>query len=360
MEEDTRVKQSSKKKKKVLFTRILVYTLAGILLLTVGFATYAFIRIQGMKTNEIPIVAKPTAAYTAPPEPTLVPIEGTPEDIGDDIDDDVDPGDIDDDPIYEEKPINKGITNILIIGEDIREGENGRGRSDTMMVLSYNRKTNTARMVSLLRDTYVYIPGRTSWNRINTAYRFGGIGLTINTINANFGLDIQYYISTNFENLKKIVDTLGGLSLHLTEKEAGYIIDRSSSADFERKEGTYVLNGTQVLLHSRNRRMGDGDWGRVRRQRDVMEAFLARAKKEKSVATLTALADTLLQYVKTNMDATQLVQMGIDVVFSEGFSYKTASLPFKGTWQYASVNGASVIKIDREANKKQLHDFLFS
>ena len=91
------------------------------------------------------------------------------------------------------------------------------------MILSYNRKLRTAKLVSLLRDTWIYIPDRDTWNRINTAYFFGGVGLAINTVNSNFGMDIQYYVKVDFESLKEIVDTVGGIDVYLTEREVEYI-----------------------------------------------------------------------------------------------------------------------------------------
>lgn len=113
---------------------------------------------------------------------------------------------MDDDSIFNESRIDKDVVNIMLFGSDVREGER-HGRSDTMMILSYNRKLRTAKLVSLLRDTWIYIPNRDTWNRINTAYFFGGVGLAINTVNSNFGMDIQYYVKVDFDSLKEIVDT---------------------------------------------------------------------------------------------------------------------------------------------------------
>ncbi|HWR18426.1 MAG TPA: LCP family protein [Clostridia bacterium] len=348
-----------KKKRPILKTFLII--ISAVCLAALCACGYLYWNMQSMQTEAIKVVEKTPEAQTQTPvpAPSLSPVVGVPEDIDEDHDDAVETQQIAEDPIYDLDTIDENIINILLLGEDTRPGEAGQGRSDTMMLLSYNREKNEASLVSFLRDTYVHIPERNTWNRINAAYRFGGVGLTINTINKNFGLDIQYYIKTDFENLENIVEMLGGLELSITKKEAAYINATMQTNTLPEDEGTYLLNGQQVLVHCRNRKTGDGDWGRTNRQRKVMLAFFNRAKQERDVATLVALANNLMGYVDTNLDAGALIQLGIDSVFSEGFVFKSGAVPFEGTWKYASINGASVIEIDRDKNEKRLHQFLY-
>lgn len=348
------------KKKRPVLTAILIIIAVTVVCALGGFC-YIHAKLGQMQSDAVPITSKPTenVETTPVPTPSLMPIEGTPDDIDVDHDDEIDPAEAQEDPIYSTDSIDENVINILIVGEDTRPEESGQGRSDTIMLLSYNREANEAKLVSFLRDIYIYIPGHEKWNRINTAYRFGGIGLTINTINENFGLDIKYYIITDFENMQKIVDTLGGLELHVTQKEAAYINSHAQNSTLTEEEGTYLLNGDQVLVHCRNRRMGDGDWGRTSRQRQVMLAIYNRAKQERSVETLTTLANNMLEYVSTNIDASTLIQLGIEAVFSDNFTLQGRAVPFEDTWEYASVNGASVIRIDLDANKQLLQEYLF-
>ena len=270
-------------------------------------------------------------------------------------------GDIrmDDDSIFNESRIDKDVVNIMLFGSDVREGER-HGRSDTMMILSYNRKLRTAKLVSLLRDTWIYIPDRDTWNRINTAYFFGGVGLAINTVNSNFGMDIQYYVKVDFESLKEIVDTVGGIDVYLTEREVEYINNSAENDVLPVKEGWQHLNGRQTLAHSRNRSIGgDGDWSRTRRQRDVMYAFFKKAKTEKSIASLTALVNNLTKYVETNMSPMQMIDLAIDVVFGGDLTLENRALPFEGTWDYAWEGKMAVIHIDIADNKRLLHEYLY-
>lgn len=229
-----------------------------------------------MNKNAVSTVKKPeiSPGETATP-PALIKADADKVDTTKDFDPAL-IGDIrmDDDSIFNESRIDKDVVNIMLFGSDVREGER-HGRSDTMMILSYNRKLRTAKLVSLLRDTWIYIPDRDTWNRINTAYFFGGVGLAINTVNSNFGMDIQYYVKVDFESLKEIVDTVGGIDVYLTEREIEYINNSAENDVLPVKEGWQHLNGRQTLAHSRNRSIGgDGDWSRTRRQRDVMYAFL--------------------------------------------------------------------------------------
>lgn len=344
------------KKKKPLALRIILWVLLGILVVALAIGGYYLIRLNGMTDNSVQVTEPPADIKTPEPEPSLEPVE-SPDDLDVDYDDPLDGG-VYEESIYKVDTIDENVVNILVLGEDTREGESG-GRSDTMMVLSYNKKTGAAKLVSVLRDTYVPIAGHGTWNRVNTAYRFGGVGMAINTINQNFGLDIQYYISTDFQNMQEIVDMLGGLELTLTKKEAAYINNVTGTSDIPEADGTYTLNGAQVLAHSRNRKMGDGDWGRTRRQRDVMLAFFNRAKQERDVASLLSLLNGITEHVKTNMSLGTMLDLGQAAVFSNNFTLQGGHIPFDKTWNYARVNGASVIKADLDENKELILEFLY-
>jgi LCP family protein required for cell wall assembly len=353
------MKEKPKRKRPVL--RVVLIVLGVVCVASLGILGYMEVKLSSMQKDVVPVTSKPTIEASATPAlaPSLIPIEGTPEDIDEDHDDSIETDQIDKDPIYNTDAIDEGVINILIMGEDTRPNEATAGRSDSMMLLSYNTGTNEAKLVSFLRDTYIYIPERGAWNRINVAYRMGGIGLTINTINENFGLDIQDYIITDFSNMVKIVDVLGGLELPLTQKEAEYINTYTQGEALPEEEGTYLLTGEQVLAHCRNRKTGDGDWGRTARQRQVLLALFNRVKQERDVSALASLANKLLQYVRTNIDAATLIQLGADAVFSDNFTLKGGAMPFGHTWHYASIDGRSVIKIDLEKNKELLHELLF-
>ena len=263
-----------------------------------------------------------------------------------------------DDPIFARDSIDKDVVNILLLGNDARD-DRDHGRADTIMVLSFNKVTRKIKLVSFLRDTWIYIPGRDKWNRINTAFRYGGVGLAINTININFDLDIQYYMRVDFNSLKSIVNELGGIDMELTEREVEYINNGCGGEDLPVFAGWHHLNGEQALCHARNRKIGNGDWSRTERQRKVMNAMFEKAKQTKDVPSLVSLVDRLIGYVETNMSAGQVVSLGIDVVFGGSVDLMNRSLPFEGTWEYAWEGKMAVIHIDIPANRAKLHAYLY-
>lgn len=356
---------TEKKKKRLSPVRlIIVLILILIVLAILGFGGFTIVKMYRMRMGATATVPKPTVSpYAgATPEPGIEVVPTVdPDDIKVDHDDVLDPALINKDPIYVENAIDPDVVNILVMGED-SSGDSSTGRSDVMMIVSYNQQTNSVRAVSILRDTWVYIPGRDTWNRVNTAYRYGGIGLAINTINANFGLDIQYYMLTDFENLVGIVEELGGLDLTLTASEIEYYNNMygNDATIVPGDGGVCHLNGKQVLMHCRNRTLGNGDWSRTERQRAVMNAFYRRALAEKDAASLTSLVYRLMDYVETNMSPWQMISIATSVVFgARNGGMDKASIPCSGSWSYAYEGRMAVIHIDLEQNKEWLHRFLY-
>lgn len=351
------------KQKKRLSTpkKIIVGILLLLILLIVGFGVFTLIKLYGMSINATKFVAKPTRSPYATPDPGVVIATADPEDLTQDVDSSYDPELIYAEPIYVENAIDPDVVNILVMGEDSRSSGQ-TGRSDVMLIVSYNQRLNTIKAVSVLRDTWVYISERDMWNRINAAYVFGGVGLAINTINSNFGLDIQYYMITDFENMVKIVDTLGGLDLVLTPAEIEYYHKlRPNDPMIEPDDsGVCHLNGEQVLAHCRNRTVGNGDWSRTERQRAVMTALFARARQEKNVASLTSLIYSLTDYVETNMTPWQMISIGTGVVFGKNsVGPQKGTIPCQGSWSYAYEGSMAVIHVDFEMNKEWLRSFLY-
>jgi LCP family protein required for cell wall assembly len=351
-------------KKKRLSTGkiIIVAILLLLILLIVGFGAFTLFKLYRMRMGAIATVPKPTVAPYAvvTPEPGVIIATGDPDDLTQDIDDPIDPGLIAKDPIYVENAIDPDVVNILVMGED-KSADKSTGRSDVMILVSYNQRTNNVKAVSILRDTWIYIPGRDTWNRVNAAYRFGGIGLAINTINANFELDIQYYMLTDFEKLIGIVDELGGLDMTLNASEIEYYNSSPDNPSTIRPDenGRCHLNGAQVLMHCRNRTIGNGDWSRTERQRQVLTAFYERALREQDAAALTSLIYRLMDYVETNMSPWQMISIATSVVFNARGGMERASIPCSGSWSYAYERGMAVIHIDIEQNKQWLHNFIY-
>lgn len=257
----------------------------------------------------------------------------------------------DDSIIKEEKKPN--VFHVLLVGADARDPNSESGRSDTMMLVSYNADENKATVASFLRDSLVEIPGH-GQSKLGHSYAYGGVGLTVNTINSVYGLNIQNYIIINMENLKNIVDELGGIEITLTAAEVAYY--RNSKHYF--KEGVNHMNGEQALMHSRNRSL-DNDFGRTRRQRDVMHAIYQKMKQTKDSTTLLKVIKYCLTQVKTNMNIKTIYDMAMKVVGAENINIQQTSVPAEGTYTNGTHQGMTVLKVDVEANKKYLQELLY-
>ena len=235
-------------------------------------------------------------------------------------------------PIYKKEAIDKDVINILLIGCDINDSK-GWGRSDSVILVSYNVKTDEVNMMSLLRDSWVPIEGH-GWDKLNAAYSYGGPGLTINTVNELYSLDIQRYVEVDFDGLEQIVDAIGGLDLELTEKEVEYINNSPdlTSSNVITHSGLVHLDGNQVLEHARNRTTGGSDFHRTNRQRQVLMAIYEKAKTIRNPVTLLSLATTCKDYIVTNIPFNTMFSLGMSALDADDLTINSMYIPADGTY----------------------------
>lgn len=257
--------------------------------------------------------------------------------------------------IHRTEQKNDDIVNILILGQDGEHILESSNRTDVMILASFNQRDGSLKLVSFQRDAYVPLADKDYWNRLNTCYHFGGAGLSINTFNSLFDLDIQYYVTLAFDEFEMLIDSIGGIDLELTKKEA----DRINSVCGGVKEGMSHLNGEQALMYARNRSTGTGDWGRTERQRKVLMAILNKVRSEFSAEMALDLISFAGDYIRTNIPAAKLVTLGTTVLQAETLTVSTAKVPFDDTWHYARKKGASVIVFDIEKNAELLNEYLY-
>ena len=249
-----------------------------------------------------------------------------------------------------------GIVNILLIGQDRREGEE-TARSDSMILCTYHRKTGNVTMTSFLRDLYVPIPGHHS-NRINAAYSKGGAALLDDTLRENFSLHIDGNIEVDFSQFAQIIDLLGGVELELREDEAAEINKETGS---ELAAGTQVLNGEQALTYARIRKLdADGDFSRTSRQRKVMNALVSRYRNMQW-KELLPLMDQLLPLISTDMNYGKLVLLAMEILPKlSGAQITNQRIPADGTFTDERIDGMAVLSADLEANRQLLRDTLLN
>jgi len=256
--------------------------------------------------------------------------------------------------IAEKEQKEDEVINVLLVGTDTRDPNSDMGRSDTMMMLSYNKTQQKSTIVSFLRDSLVEIDGYGK-TRLGHAYAYGGIGLTINTINKTYDLDIQKYATINFDNLVGVIDQIGGVEVYISEEEAEYY-RLCGMPDIQ--AGDVTLTGSQALAHARNRTLGS-DFERTRRQRNVMYGVYRKIIAEKDPQAILSLITYCMEYVKTNMSVTEIYELAMEILTVEDLRMQQAALPQEGMYKGISYQGMSVLEIDVKANKEYLHGLLY-
>ena len=224
--------------------------------------------------------------------------------------------------IAQEDPKDEDVFNVLLVGTDSRDPNSDMGRSDSMMLVSFNKSKNKSTVVSFLRDSLVDIDGYGK-SRLGHTYAYGGIGLTINTINKTYDLDIQNYITIDFENLVSIIDEIGGVKVFITEEEAEYY-RQNGMPDIQ--SGDMILTGSQALAHARNRTLGS-DFERTRRQRSVMYGIYRQIMAEKDASAILPLINYCMNHVKTNMSVTEIYDLAKQVLEIDNLRMQQASMP---------------------------------
>lgn len=258
---------------------------------------------------------------------------------------------------------SEDVFNLLIIGCDSRAG-GARGRSDTNMLLSINRRTEEIVLTSIMRDSYLYIPGYGN-NRINAAHAYGGADLLIETIETNFRIKIDHYVTVDFYAFMDIIDTMGGVEVTVSDaevrvlnnyvKELNRLQDLPEETDQLSSGGTYLMNGKQALGYSRIRYVGNADYERTERQRYIVEQLIGKSRELTLSETLEVL-DVVLPQVTTDVPEGEMLSLVLGCVFDyKDYAIKQCRVPYDGTMQGMNVNGASVLGIDLEANIARMH-----
>lgn len=260
----------------------------------------------------------------------------------------------------------KGVINILLIGNDSREnGEDGR--SDAMILLSVCPKKQKIYMTSLLRDMYVEIPGHDD-NRLNAAYSYGGAELLMKTVEDNLDIEINRYMLVNFEAFANLVDTVGGVDLELSAAEIEWVnaylneynllTGKEFGTDYmdTSREGMVHLNGPQALAYTRNRYIGT-DFGRTERQRKVLKAVVHRLPR--GMLHPIRLTDGLMPNLTTNLTQWECYQLSLMAPFLLTYDMEQGSIPLEGTYRDATIRKMAVLEVDFETNREYLHRLLF-
>nr|WP_275589231.1 LCP family protein [Sporohalobacter salinus] len=184
--------------------------------------------------------------------------------------------------------------NFLILGSDA--SAKGRTRTDVIMVASLNLESGKLGLFSLPRDTKVEIPGKDEDHKLNAAYAYGGPELVVKTVEKLLKVPIDYYVNTDFDGFREIVDTLGGVEVNV-EKRLKYI-DQAGGLYIDIPAGRQTLFGQEALEYIRFRHDKLGDIGRINRQHKFLKALLKKIYNPKVLLD----APELLRHIKDNVE----------------------------------------------------------
>lgn len=198
-------------------------------------------------------------------------------------------------------PVNQGKgaqpISILLMGVDQRPHD--VGRSDTLIVMTLNPKTNHMDMISIPRDTRVHIPGRSGYDKINAAYAYGGTALAVKMVKSYLHIPINYYIRINMQGLSQLVDAVGGVRVynHLSWHDKGIY-----KKGYFYHKGWLTMNGPETVGFVRMRHQDPrGDFGRNQRQREVIKAVLNKATNFTSISHYQNILNAISSNVRTNL-----------------------------------------------------------
>lgn len=243
-----------------------------------------------------------------------------------------------------------GGNNILLIGSDSRGEENAR--ADTIMVLQLDGPAKKPKLVSFMRDTYVNIPGAGD-NKINASYAYGGADLVRQTLSENFGIDCKYYMTLDFETFEKVIDTLFSSGVDIDAEK-----DMSKNLETPIKKGPQKMDGLTLLQYARFRMDEEGDFGRVRRQQQVISAIFSELKNPIALLKLPYAAGKAMGYSANDVPMSFLAKNSFSI--AKGASgVDRLSIPAEDTWSYGqSYDGGSVLIMDQQENQQAIQDFL--
>ena len=259
------------------------------------------------------------------------------------------------------------MKHILLLGIDARPGEK-TGRTDTMIILTVDTTNNKIKLMSLMRDIIVEIPGRKA-NRLNSAFVYGGADLLMETIEKNFGIHIDHYVGVNFSLLAELIDQIGGLTLTV---ESDYYMERINAVIKEdnkvlkinvndgllTESGEQLMTGKQAQAYARYRYgTKDGDFGRTARQREVIMKIFDKVT-DMSMIELAAVAMGNIENVVTNLSLQDIMLLAKAMYSLSDAEFEQLRIPLDNGYKSQKVNGMAVLVPNRTKTMKAISEFL--
>ena len=247
------------------------------------------------------------------------------------------------------------VLNVLLIGTDARTHDY-RGRSDSMILVSINKKSKQIIMTSIMRDIYIMIPG-IGYSKLNHSYAWGGADLLIQTIESNFKIRIDKFVQVDFLSFESVIDAVGGVDMYINDAEMT-IMREVIPPEQDHGEGMYHLNGKQALRFARIRYVGNADFERTQRQRRVLQEILKKAQ-DLSIFELNDLLDTMLPLLTTDMSKGEMLDLITHSVSYLGYERVEQRVPADGMWWSVTADGLDCLGINFDDTIKKMQGVIY-
>jgi len=359
-----------KKSKRWLKVLLIVLIVLVVLVAALFVGANMLLKSYAGMTTKVPETNPTTASTTGAtdPVPGTDPVESDPTESTGETE-----------PTWPEVVATQNVTTIMLVGQNYREGEE-HYLSDTMIMCTINRDTNTLTMTSLLRDLYVPIPAYAGHgpgrNRINVCYHMGtiwtgsvkgGMEMLALCVEQNFGIPIDHTVEVDFVAFEKVIDLMGGVDIDLTQAEADYLnSDACAYYGFDEfSAGPQTLNGLEALAYARIRAI-DGDFQRTNRQRNVINSLIQKCKTMK-LWDLHKLATEILPMITTDMTDDEITNYIWEFIpMLANLNIVSQKVPLEkdqmnGDWSYSGkeVEGiGNVLEPNLWSHKKYLQQIL--
>jgi len=223
-----------------------------------------------------------------------------------------------------------GNKNILCLGVD----SNGRmadpffgTRSDTIIIASIDKYGNSVNLVSIPRDSKVFLPKGQGTDKINAAHAIGGPELAVETVEETFGIDINNYVVVNYTGVKEFIKTLGGVPINVEKRM--YYRDRTAGLTIDLQPGYHILDADDAEGYLRFRHDAKGDIGRIKRQQWFLRALLKKLKSGETLLKTPELVEILSKNIKTDLNLFEISKLLKIAGKIEADDIKAATLPGK-------------------------------
>lgn len=265
---------------------------------------------------------------------------------------------LDDAPVFNGLYHDPAVMNILVVGVENYQA-NDVGRSDSMILVSIDTRHQKIKMTSIMRDLFVRVPGYGSM-KINGAFSLGGSALSVQTIESNFGIDIDRWVEVDMDAFRHIIDKMGGVEIEVTDAEAD-LINQYSGEDPSKAlpgAGTYILTGKQANYYARIRKIGD-DFERTQRQRNVMESVINQFR-DADLLTINDMIIAAVPEITTNISKSEILKLAMNSLTYLQYPVEQARVPFDDAYENAySPSAGSILLPNLYRNSEEMVEFIY-